>query len=449
MRRLAAGRSCEVDRTAVIHRSASIINNRSIKNAITIGAFSHIKGEILTFRHGGKIVIGNYCFIGPNSYLWSAKMISIGNRVLISHNCNIFDSDTHPLDPADRHIQCKGIITGSYPVDINLQEEEVTIEDDVWIGANSTILKGVTIGKAAVVGAGSVVTKNVDAFTIVAGNPAKAVGRINRQRKGPMSWEEAVLWLRSQRDHERLVRDSFYDDPLIQAAERYYRSTEWEAVKKLLPSLRGKALDIGAGRGISSYALAREGWETIAIEPDTSTIVGAGAIKQLAKEADLKIEVKETWGEGLPFEDNAFDLVYCRQTLHHSSDLFRLCKEIGRVLKNGGTFIASREHVISQYADLPRFLEGHPLHDKYGGENAYLLREYLAAISNAGITLTSVLNPYASDINLFPETMNTIKSQLAKKLFFPLPSMIPDFLLALIGAFIGTPGRVYTFVGRK
>jgi maltose O-acetyltransferase len=50
------------------------------------------------------------------------------------------------------------------------------IEDDVWIGFNSTILKGVTIGKGAVVGAGSVVTKDVAAYTIVAGNPAKAIG---------------------------------------------------------------------------------------------------------------------------------------------------------------------------------------------------------------------------------------------------------------------------------
>src|SRR3989304_10231248 len=98
----------------------------------------------------------------------------------------------------------------------------------------------------------------------------------------PMTWEEAVLWLKQQPDQTELVKACFFDDPLIETAERYYKSSEWEAVRELIPNPQGKALDLGAGRGISSYALAKDGWDTTALEPDKSKIVGAGAIRSLA-----------------------------------------------------------------------------------------------------------------------------------------------------------------------
>ena len=146
--------------------------------AIRVGAFSHVKGELMTFGHGGKITVGEYCFIGEQSHIWSAKEIVIGNRVLISHGVNIYDNDTHPINSELRHQQFKSIITGRHPLDINLKEESVAIEDDVWIGSSVVILKGVTIGEGAIVGAGSVVTKDVPPYTIVAGNPARVIREI-------------------------------------------------------------------------------------------------------------------------------------------------------------------------------------------------------------------------------------------------------------------------------
>jgi SAM-dependent methyltransferase len=267
-------------------------------------------------------------------------------------------------------------------------------------------------------------------------------------KDNPMSWEEAVSWLKRQPDQRELVRACFYDDPLLSAARRYAESSEWKAVRALIPSHLGKALDVGAGRGISALALACDGWDTVALEPNHSPEVGAGAIRRLATEAGCHIDVVEQWGEQLPFADQEFDLVHCRQALHHARDLYQLCREIGRVLKPGGTFIATREHVISRREDLPAFLALHPLHRLYGGENAYILAEYVLAIGQAGIHLDDVLNPYQSDINLYPETRDSTKRRIARRLHLP-EGLIPDLLLNWLGKHSNVPGRLYTFVGHK
>lgn len=248
-----------------------------------------------------------------------------------------------------------------------------------------------------------------------------------------MNWEDAVIWLRNQKDQKNLVKACYYDDPLIDAAERYWESPEWFAVRKYFPKVLGKVLDLGAGRGISSYAFAKDGWEVTALEPDPSMLVGAGAIKKLAKDSGLNIAVSTEWGEKLPFKDLSFDLVFGREVLHHAKNLNKFCKEMGRVLKKGGTFIAIREHVISKKEDLPIFLSNHPLHKLYGGENAFLLKEYLKGIKGANIRLTNIINPIESDINLFPRTNKYMPRVIAK----------------FIGDRIRFPGRIYSFIGKK
>ncbi len=263
------------------------------------------------------------------------------------------------------------------------------------------------------------------------------------------TWEGAVLWLRTQPEQAELVRACFYDDPLLAAAERYYLSTEWVAARRLLPATPGRALDIGSGRGISAYALSREGWSVVALEPDPSPVVGAAAIRGLADDAGLEIEVVQEWGERLPFADASFDLVHCRQVLHHAHDLAQLCREIGRVLRPGGRFIALREHVISRRQDLPAFQAAHPLHRLYGGECAYLRAEYARAIEGAGMRMTEVLNPLQSDVNLYPQTLSGIKREMARRLRLPIAGVVPDGVLHLLGSLLRTPGRLYSFVAEK
>lgn len=270
-------------------------------------------------------------------------------------------------------------------------------------------------------------------------------------KDNPMSWEEAVLWLKQQPGQKQTVLDCYYDDPLSKSAERFYSSTEWLAVQKILAKVHhGKALDIGAGRGISSYALARDGWLVTALEPNTGKMVGSGAIKQLKKRKKLDITIIEDYGETLPFSDNYFDLVYGRAVLHHAEQLDIFCSEMARVLKPGGVLIVTREHVISRAKDLQVFLDAHPLHSLYGGENAFLLSKYLEAFKQAGLRMKQILSPYDSDINLFPETQQDIKNKCTLKTKLPTPDwLFKTIIIPLLNMIDNTPGRLYTFIGTK
>jgi len=172
---------CIIGKKSAVYDPTKIINSSNFPSTIKIGDYTHIKGELFIFGHGGKIEIGDYCYVGENTRIWSGISIKISDRVLISHNCNVFDNDTHPLDPAARHDQFKTIITSGHPRNINLNDRPVLIEEDVLIGANCSILKGVTIGKGSVIGTGSVITRSVPPGVIMAGNPAKIIREINKK----------------------------------------------------------------------------------------------------------------------------------------------------------------------------------------------------------------------------------------------------------------------------
>jgi len=274
------------------------------------------------------------------------------------------------------------------------------------------------------------------------------------------TWEDAVLWLRTQPDHQGLVRDAYYDDPLLATAERYWRSDEWACVRPLLPALRERALDVGAGRGIASFALAREGFARVAaLEPDPSPVVGAQAIRTLAAASGLPIEVTQEFSERLPFDDASFDLVFARAVLHHTRDLQAACLEFFRVLKPNGRLVAVREHVISRSEDLPTFLDLHPLHKLYGGENAFLLAQYQAAITGAGFHGLRMLAPFDSPINFAPHTAASLRGEIAQRLGRGVPGaaafagavLAPAWplLRPLLNAVDRRPGRLYSFVADR
>ena len=122
------------------------------------------KRGVFYATHNAEIVIGDN--VGMSStVLWSHEKITIGNNVKIGGNCILIDTDAHNMDyliRRDKHTDW-GI------------SKPIVIEDDVFIGMNCIILKGVTIGARSVVAAGSVVTKSIPSGCIAGGNPAKVI----------------------------------------------------------------------------------------------------------------------------------------------------------------------------------------------------------------------------------------------------------------------------------
>jgi acetyltransferase-like isoleucine patch superfamily enzyme len=121
----------------------------------------------------GYIEIGDYSYLSNATIACYSKVI-IGKYVYIAGGATIVDTDFHPLDAAQRLIDTVAISTiGNKKNRPHFDSLPVIIEDDVWIGYNATILKGVTIGKGSIIQPGTVVSKNIPAGSIVIGNPAE------------------------------------------------------------------------------------------------------------------------------------------------------------------------------------------------------------------------------------------------------------------------------------
>lgn len=127
----------------------------------------------------GKCQVGNFTLLN-GALVMAEERIEIGSYCLISWNVGIADSDFHPLEPAQRLIDAQALapFLKDRPARPPLRTAPVIIADNVWIGMNATILKGVTIGENSVVAAGSVVSKSVPPNTVVAGNPAVVVKQL-------------------------------------------------------------------------------------------------------------------------------------------------------------------------------------------------------------------------------------------------------------------------------
>ena len=144
-------------------------------DALIIGGQCTMDGVHFDLGAGGRMRVGDYCYF-TNAVLLCELEIVIGNYVLIGWNTTIADTDFHPIAPAERiadAIACSPL--GKQRPRPVVARKPVHIEDDVWIGPNSTILKGVRIGAGAIIEPGSLVTRDVPRGARVMGNPAQII----------------------------------------------------------------------------------------------------------------------------------------------------------------------------------------------------------------------------------------------------------------------------------
>lgn len=146
-------------------------------DALIIGAHGCMDGVHFALGPQARMRIGNHCYF-TNPVLMCELEMQFGDYVMIGWNATIADSDFHPLDPALRiqdAIACSHL--GGAPRQ-PVVSRPVIVEDDVWIGPNAAILKGVRIGTGSIIEPGALVTRDVPARCRVLGNPAEIVERL-------------------------------------------------------------------------------------------------------------------------------------------------------------------------------------------------------------------------------------------------------------------------------
>ncbi|MCK1422397.1 acyltransferase [Bradyrhizobium sp. 182] len=146
---------------------------RAAGNELSVGEGSIVHADINFEDTGGRIQIGSRSFIG-RSHLVCYRSVTIGDDVIMSWGITIVDHDSHSIDWMDRRNDVREWAAGRKNWD-KIAHAPVVIFNRAWIGFNVSILKGVSIGTGAVIGACSVVTRDIPPYSLAVGNPAKVI----------------------------------------------------------------------------------------------------------------------------------------------------------------------------------------------------------------------------------------------------------------------------------
>jgi len=408
-----------------------------------VGKHSLIGGNYVFERGVGSVTIGDQSSVGHGTLVICThpEGIHIGDQVLISWDVTIIDSNSHPLDPELRASDAFDWLAGVEANRIglfkdwqNVASAPIHIENRAWIGFGATIMKGVTIGEGAIVAAKSVVTKDVAPFTIVGGNPAKFIAYVPRVK---WSWEETLAAAHGDPAMHDVLTQSYLHKDHIKSIKSYLASKEFRDLVEIIANRFQhpiKLLDVGAGNGISAVCLAIHGFNVTAIEPGAGPIGGIEAIKSMAHAASNEFD--DTIHNRLKWEQidiqhyqtqEKFDVILCRQALHHFMDPYLSVEKVSDLLNPGGVALFVREHVIFDEEDKQFFLENHPLHKFYGGENAYGIDDYLDFIEKGGLKIETIYRFFDSPINYEPHDLSIIQTMNERQI----------------------AGRPYTFVAIK
>lgn len=170
--------------------SINLVKPIKDKKYVTIGDNTILDCFISFESSTGEVVIGNNTFIGRSKLICKSK-IEIGDNVFMAWGTYVYDHNSHSLDYREREKdiaqQLLDYRSGKFFIENKnwdtVDAKPIKICSNAWIGMNCILLKGVTIGEGAVVGAGSVVTRDVPAWTVVGGNPAVEIKKLEGELK--------------------------------------------------------------------------------------------------------------------------------------------------------------------------------------------------------------------------------------------------------------------------
>jgi acetyltransferase-like isoleucine patch superfamily enzyme len=173
-----------MDETAYVETSFSFFLYRSeepVGARIGRGASIYL-GTMFDVGPRGRVSLGNYALVHGARIICDAE-VEIGDYALISWNVVLMDTYRAPTEPAERRRELELVPTRRPRCfDSNEPARPVRIGRNVWIGFDACVLPGVTIGEGAIVGARSVVIEDVAPYTVVAGNPARVIRKLNNER---------------------------------------------------------------------------------------------------------------------------------------------------------------------------------------------------------------------------------------------------------------------------
>ncbi|MCU0440317.1 MAG: acyltransferase [Raineya sp.] len=142
---------------------------------IKLGNNCIIHGNLIIENSEGGILIDDNTYIGANTTLISTKKIIIGKNVMLAWGITVIDHNSHSLNYDERiKDMCRALNKEKVEWE-NVEKGEIVVEDYAWIGFNSIILKNVRISKGSIIGAGSVLTKSTEPFSVYGGNPARLI----------------------------------------------------------------------------------------------------------------------------------------------------------------------------------------------------------------------------------------------------------------------------------
>lgn len=171
--RATLGMDCRIGRSAWCVNSGPKTNIRLGDSVICRGL---LRSEDF---HPGQILIGDHVYLGDDTILSCSEQIEIGRFALLAHGVQVFDNNSHPLDPELREKDYRLATMGAIKTRAGISSAPVRIGERAWIGFNAIIMKGVQIGEASVIAAGSVVITDIPPYSIAAGNPAKVIKHID------------------------------------------------------------------------------------------------------------------------------------------------------------------------------------------------------------------------------------------------------------------------------